>query len=160
MNKRDIVIGVIIVAIIAGIIYWARTPGQTPIEIPEPTTEEKIEEQFKIEIPEDADKAELKDIKGGNASAITTRSFENGTFTHAVLADLPEPGENKFYQGWLVNDWGDFVSTGVLGIAKGGYVLEFSSTQDYTDYNEVVITLEEKKDSTPETHILKGEFEK
>ena len=51
-----------------------------------------------------------------------------------------------------------FISTGPMSVAKGGYLLEFSSAIDYSDYKGVVITLEKVNDKTPETHILEGSF--
>jgi hypothetical protein len=94
---------------------------------------------------------------------IATRKQENGTFIHVVLADLPDPEEGSFYEGWLVRgevgdtDF-DFISTGKMILAKGGYLLEFESTTDYSDYPGVVITLEEAEDENPETHVLEGIF--
>lgn len=162
MNRRDIVIGLGILLVVAGIVYFVRRPSTTPIEIPEQTVEEKIEDRFKMQIPDDVDKTELSDVTGGSASGIATRDFTEGKFTHAVLADLPEP-EGGFYEGWLVRgEEGDvnfdFFSTGKLRIAKGGYVLEYTSAKDYSDYNKVVITFETVFDKTPEDHILEGSF--
>ena len=73
------------------------------------------------------------------------------------MADLPDPQAGKFYEGWLV--MGEkVVSTGKFMIAKGGYLLEYESSTDYSDYNMVVVTLEQKDDKTPEVHILEGTF--
>ncbi len=38
----------------------------------------------------------------------------------------------------------------------GKYVLEYESGTDYKGYDFVVITLETKRDKTPEEHILEG----
>jgi len=157
VNRRDIVIGLIILAILAGVIFWLRR-ARTPLITPQaPTVEEKLEEAFKLEIPEDVDKAELKDVTGGTASGIATRKFEDGKFTHTVLADLPDPEAGTFYEGWLI--MGDEVfSTGKMRVAKGGWILEFESTTDYSDHNKVVITQEKVFDDNLEEHILEGEF--
>jgi hypothetical protein len=165
MKKADIVIGLVILAILAGIIFWVRRPKEE-LQVPENTTdnvEEKMESFFNIEIPEDAEKAQLKDVTGGNASGIATRDQGNGTFVHVVLADLPDPEEGFFYEGWLVrgktgDENFDFISTGKMTMAKGGYLLEFESQDDLSEYTGVVITLEEVEDANPEKHILEGSF--
>ncbi|MFZ5933200.1 MAG: anti-sigma factor [Patescibacteria group bacterium] len=162
MRTRDIVIGLIILALTAGAIVWVRRP-KAPQPTPTPSIEEKIEKTFNFEIPEDVDRAELKDVSGGTGSGIATRKYENGKFSHTVLADLLDPTPGTFYEGWLVRGKeGDAnfasISTGALRVAKGGYILEFESAKDYSDYQGVVITLEKVSDSKPETHILEGSF--
>ena len=163
MKRKDIVIGLIILAVLAGIIYWFRKPSEE-LKVPEtPSVEEKMEEFFNVEIPEDIEKAQLKDVVGGDALGVATRNYEKNTFVHVVLADLPHLEEGSFYEGWLVrgevgNDDFDFISTGKMRLGKGGYLLEFDSGTDYSDYQSVVITVEETEDDIPETHILEGSF--
>ena len=162
MNRRDILIGLVILAILAGIIYFVRRPQTPTLETvsttPSPELEEQLESNFNFTIPDNVEKAQLKDVTGGTAEGIATRSFENGEFIHTVLVDLPDPVAGTFYEGWLVKADDTFFSTGALRIAKGGYLLEFDSSTDYSDYNKVVITLEKKNDKTPEKHILEGSF--
>jgi hypothetical protein len=163
MKRKDIVIGLVVLAALAGIIFWFRKP-KDEFKVPEtPSVEEKMEEFFNVEIPEDIEKAQLKDVVGGDALGIATRSYENGIYVHVVLADLPDLEEGSFYEGWLVkgtegdSDF-DFISTGKMRLGKGGYILEFESSTDYIDYQGVVITQEETEDDTPEKHILEGAF--
>lgn len=161
MERRDIVIGFIILAILAGFIFWRQRTYKEEEELTIPQTlsvEDEIEEMFKVEIPEDVDKAELKDVSGGDASAIATRKYEAGKFIHTVLADLPDPETGKFYQGWLFKGDEALVSTGKMREAKGGWIIEFESSTNYTDYNKVVVTLEGTSDLNPEKHILEGSF--
>lgn len=164
-RRRDIVIGIIILILIAVAVYFILKPSSEPeITIEEePSVEEVIEESFKLEIPEDVEKAELRAVKGEDYTAIATRKYEGGKYTHAVLADLPDPEVGSFYEGWLVrgnpeDEDFDVISTGKLIIAKGGYLLDFESSTDYSDYGNVVITLEKIADSTPEEHVLEGSF--
>lgn len=166
MKRRDIVIGVVLLAALAGALYLRqRKKPQEEMVVPETlsSVEEQIEERFKLEIPEDVDKAELAAVGGKSGSGIATRKFEGGKFTHEVLADLPEPGTGTFYEGWLVRGReGDenfsVVPTGRMRVAKGGWVLDFESNTDYSDYSQVVVTLEKKADATPEEHVLEGSF--
>lgn len=165
MNRRDIVIGLVILVVLGGVIYF-RSRSETPEELQVPqtlSTEDVIEERFGLTIPEDVERTDLSDVAGGSSSGIATRKFEGGTFTHAVLADLPDPDQGTFYEGWLVRgSEGDsgfhLVSTGRMRIAKGGYLLEFQSSTDYSDHPSVVITQEEAADNVPEKHILEGSF--
>lgn len=166
MNRKDIYIGLAILALLAGVIYFTRRPSvpaldSTPIadsETEERLIEEKLENSFNIKIPDDLDRASLRDVSGGTSSAIATRKFESGNFEHTILADLPTPKAGTFYEGWLTNQDGTLFSTGRLRVAKGGYLLEFSSQTDYTDYSQVIVSLEKVADSTPEKRILEGSF--
>lgn len=163
MRGKDIVIGVLILAVIAGTISWLR--GRSVTSQPQVTLEmeEKMETTFNLDIPDDVEKTELTDVSGGTASGIATRNYDGSSFTHTVLADLPDPIQATVYEGWLVRGKaGDnnfkFVSTGVMQIAKGGYLLQFESDVDLTAFTGVVITLEQKVDATAEKHILEGSF--
>ncbi|MCH7641107.1 hypothetical protein IID22_02850 [Patescibacteria group bacterium] len=165
MNRRDIVIGLIVLAALAGIVYFrSRQPIPDELQVPQTlSTEDVLEEKLGLQIPEDVEKAELKDVTGGTASGIATRKFEAGTFTHAILADLPDPDPGTFYEGWLVRgSEGDpdfnLKSSGRMRVAKGGYLLEFQSATDYSDHGNVIVTLEEVADNIPEKHILEGSF--
>ncbi len=163
MKRKDIVIGLVVLAALAGIIYWFRKP-EDEFKVPEiPSVEEKMEGFFNVEIPEDIEKAQLKDVIGGDALGIATRNYEKGTFVHVVLADLPSLEEGSFYEGWLIrgkegDDDFDYISTGKMRLGKGGYLLEFESSTDYYSYQEVVITLEKTEDNLPEKHVLEGTF--
>jgi len=164
MNKRDIVIGLVILALVVGIIFWSKKPRITSIETPTPTPEAKIEEKFNYEIPEDVNKIDLVDVSGGGSRGIATRVYKDGRFEHVILADLPDPQAGYFYQGWLATKGKEgkvgfsYVKTGKLRMAKGGYLLEFESKNDYTSFSQVWVTLEKVDDTKPEKHILEGSF--
>lgn len=163
MKRKDIVIGLIVLAVLAGIIFWFRKPNEE-LTVPETSSvEEKMEEFFNVEIPEDVEKAQLDEVVADYGTGIATRNYENDIFVHVVLADLPALEEGFYYEGWLVrgkegDDDFDYISTGKMRIAKGGHLLEFESSTDYSDYQGVVITQEETEDDTPEKHILEGTF--
>jgi hypothetical protein len=163
MNRRDIVVGAVILAVLAGVVFWNRDDSEE-INVPQTlSVEDKIEESFNLQIPDDVGRSELKDVSGKDASGIATRKYENGVFEHSVLTDLPDPEQGKFYQGWLTKgskgeDDYSLVSVGKLRLAKGGYMLDYKSKTDYSSHNQVVVTLEEKFDDTPEEHVLEGSF--
>lgn len=166
MNRRDIVIGAAVLLAIVGIIYWRQSSKEEISEVPAPETlsvEDKLEDKFKYDIPEDVDKAELKDVSGGNASAIATRKFEGEKYSSTILADLEDPASGAFYQGWLMKgeegkEGYSVISLGKFTIAKGGWMLDYSSKNDYSDFDRVVVTLEKVFDNTPEKKILEGRF--
>src|SRR3972149_15484 len=166
MNRRDIVIGVIVVVLVAGGLYVrqrSRTQEETRVPETLSSVEEQIEDKFKVDIPEDVDKAELKDTSGGSASAIATRKFENNRFELSILADMPDPSTGKFYQAWLTKggrDREEFsqVSLGRLILAKGGWMLNYSGDKDYSDHAKVIVSSEGVSDATPEQIILEGSF--
>ena len=169
MKRWDIVIGLVILLVVGAFIFFSRkAQKQDGLQIITPTPQtlaiqDKIEENFKIQIPEDVDKAELTDVTGGSSSGIVTRKFENSIFTMAILADLPEAGAGSLYQGWLARGQegdGNFslINLGNLTLVKGGYMLNFRSSNDYTDHKNVVVTIESVNDTKAEKHILAGSF--
>ncbi len=162
MNKRDIVIGFVIFVIVAGIIFWTKKPRVTPVEVSTPTPTPKIEEVFNYEIPEDVEKIDLKDATDSGFAGIATRKYENGKFELVILADVQDPSEGS-YQAWLTKgkegEVGfSYVKLGNLRMAKGGYLLEFESSVDYTSYNHVLVTLEKNDDTKIEKRVLEGSF--
>lgn len=163
MNRRDIITGVIILVLVVGAFLWLRNRPSKEVSAPSTSTQENIEKSFNLTIPDDVETADLIDVSAGDGSGVATRKYENGTFNHMVLADLPDLTQGSFYEGWLVRGkMGDkdfaYISTGKLRVAKGGYLLEFESSVDYSNYTGVVVTLEKVNDKTPETHILEGSF--
>lgn len=161
MKTRDIVTGLIVLVIlIAGVLLIrnARNKSLTNVPSPTPSIEQQVTQKFgNLTIPANADKADLTDVSGGQGMGEAARTFENGKFSLTVLADLPSPKAGYFYQGWIFNGTAD-ISLGKLRIAKGGYLIDFTSTKDYSSYSKVVVTLEKVFDNTPETHILEGSF--
>jgi hypothetical protein len=166
MNKKDIVIGFAILAVLVLVVYLLRRPSSNVVTLlpsPTPSSEEKIESSFKIDIPEDVDKTELKDVSNTNAIGIATKKFENGRFSATILADLPEPQSGSYYQAWVTSgdlQKGDtkFTTLGTLRIAKGGWMVEFQSNSDLSENKNVLISLETTADSRPEKHIMEGSF--
>ncbi len=161
MRRKDIIFGLLFLAVFVGLFFFLknRQPSKT-IKVTEtlPQVEENVEKRFRITIPDDVDKVELSSVSDIAGSAIATRKYESGKFTHMVLADLPDPEAGSFYEGWLVKEDGSYISTGKMEIAKGGYLLEFQYPTDISSYNKVVVTLEKTADTKPEKYILEGSF--
>jgi len=107
------------------------------------------------------DKTELKPVNNNQSKGTATRSFDGENFSHAVTAELNNPAEDKFYEGWLVKEDNTFFSTGKLEKKNGQYELNYQIFGNRAEYNLVVITEETAKeglDNKPETHILEGKF--
>lgn len=166
MTRRDIVIGIVILLLVVGVIFLRQRnrAGDESLRVPETlsSVQEQIEEKFNTKIPDDVDKAELRDVTGGGSSAIATRKFESGKFTSNFLADLPDPDSGDFYQAWLIkSEEGKedlVVSLGSLQLSKGGWMLNYSGSKDLSDYSKVLVTSEKTRDNTPETKLLEGSF--
>lgn len=169
-NRRDILIGAAILVIVILGIYLIRRPktGTTAVVSPLPSAisefEQKLQRDFNIKVPDNVEKIELKDVTGGSLTGIATRNYENSTFNHTVIADLPDPDPGYFYQGWLVRgNPGDSnysaISTGRLTSEKGGWMVNYKVNKDLRDYKKVVVTLERVYDNIPEKHILESSFQ-
>lgn len=168
MNRRDIVIGLVVLVILGGVLYVRSKNANNDLKVPEvasdqTSVERTLEDKFKVDIPDNAPKAELKAADGGDASGIATKKEEAGTNVITILADLPEPESGKVYQGWLVKgeegeDSYDIVSAGRLTSAKGGYMLNFQSKADYSDHSKVIVSEEKPGSSKISKAVLEGSF--
>lgn len=153
-RRRDILIGVVILIVIAAVFYLVKS-NQNTMKVPEASTEPtitQIEQNFKdkynITIPDDVEKTSLVDVSGGNGSGIATRN--------EVLVDLPDPELSTFYQAWLEKD-GKLISIGKMAMEKGGWLVRYNGAA-YPDYNKVIVSLEKVFDSKIEQKVLEGSF--
>lgn len=168
-NRRDLVIGLVIIGGILGLIFWSRR-NEVKVSVTSPTAtpqivEENLERSFNVTIPDNLEKTSLNDLTGGDSAALATHNkFENSTYEFTVLADLPDPASGFFYQVWLTRGkTGDAnfatISLGKMRLAKGGWLLEYNSKTDYRDYKNVTISLERIFDNTIEKPVLQGSFQ-
>ena len=168
-NKvRDILVGIAVLVIILLGIYLIRrnqTASFVSSPLPSPVSqfEQELQKNFNIVIPDNAVKADLKDVSGGNGMGLATYENQNAKFDYTVLANLEDPAKGYFYQAWLVRgNLGDSnyeaISLGILSLEKGGWLTNFQSAKDLSDHKKVLITLERINDLKPETHILEGSF--
>jgi hypothetical protein len=106
--------------------------------------------------------AALADVTGGESFGLAHATFANGIFTVvADLGNLTQPAENFVYEGWLVKR-GEammLVDLGTVTATEKGHALVFTSSQDLSEYDFFVLTLETiDGSSTAEEHILEGRF--
>lgn len=152
----------IVLLIVIGWLYFAQRSDKEMQEVlqDQDAVEEGVEKE---EVEEIKEEISLEAVGSFTGSAVATRSFDNTVFEHEVTATLNDPEEGKFYEGWLVKTDPEltFFSTGKLEKQDGKYSLSYSSAEDKSDFNDVVITsetLELGLDGTPEAHVLEGSF--
>lgn len=152
-SKRDVLIGFIIIfLIVAGALYYKKIKNpENIIALPSPVSAEykkTFENNFKYDIPDNANLVELKDISGGNGKGIAT--------SNETLADLDNPEAGYFYQAWVEQN-GELVSLGKLFEGKGGWIIEYPEVKE--DGNKkIIVSLEKTYDSKVEKKILEGSF--
>lgn len=137
---------VVLVAVVVGFFLLFPSLKKAPPSLNLPPATPGIEEQIKqkfggLDIPEDAEKAELKNVSGDEGIGIATRS--------EILADLPDLGKGESYQA-LLSDGSKTILLGNLRLAKGGYILEYDSSK-YPGFDQIVIMKGSKR-------ILEGSF--
>ncbi len=144
----DALIGLMVVIVIGGFFWFIKNrnsnqnPETTPFVTSSPVGSVKgIEDSFRITLPVDSDKKELKDISGDgeNYSGVVSRKYSNNKFDLLVLADLPDLQKNEKYLLVLSKPDGSQINIGNLETGKGGYMLEVSKQEDLTSYSKIQI---------------------
>ena len=136
---------IVLVAIIAGVLILNKKIKVNKLPVPSatPSIQQKIESKFQgLKVPSGEASIELKDVSGKGGMGVATKS--------EIMADLPDLGEGQLYQGWLENSSGKTVLLGNLKMAKGGWILDYSSSK-YPGYNKIIVT-------QGTAHILEGSF--
>lgn len=106
-----------------------------------------------------SEKVNLEARGGSGGTGVATREMEGEVFLHTILANLSEPGEGRFYEGWLIRESdNDRVYTGRLTANKGGWLLEYVGKKDLSDHSLVWVTIEGRDDRNPEEKVLEGKF--
>ena len=166
MKKYYLIIAaIIILALIALAIIFFRDifiNTESPVDTEKKNMEEKEEMITILELlikDSDTEIISLKAVDGSTSSGVAYRLFKDNKLNHLVIANLPDPGNDNLYEGWLVQpDPLEFFSTGVMEKSKEGWVLIFTGEEEFSDYYRVVITEETVVDSFPEKHIIEGDF--
>lgn len=113
--------------------------------------------------PTDLEEIKLAAVGNYQGNGVATRSSENNSYFHEVIANIADPADGKFYEGWVVTpDLSSIVSTGkMIKEEDNTYTLTFTSEQDLSANVNVVITeetLANGLDGIPEDHVLEGSF--
>ena len=83
--------------------------------------------------------AERADLTGAEGVGVATREKKDGVTTYTIRADLPDLTQGS-YQGWLRKADGTAKQLGQLIFNKGGYILEASTQEDWSEYKQVGIS--------------------
>ena len=121
---------------------------------------DKMESDEVVPVDVIRQEATLEAVGTYTGSGSAESSYDGKMYSHKVTADIGDPAEGKFYEGWLVGSFG-FVSTGKMVKEGNQYVLQFESQEDMNSYKKVVITEETEAnglDNNPEAHVLEGNF--
>lgn len=152
-NRKDVVTGLIVILLIIGGAYlykYLKKPRtQTPTPSPASIEIRKdFSDSFKINIPDNVNTIELKDITGGDSRGIATDS--------EILVDAADPNLGYYYEAWLESS-DKLVSLGKLKVAKGGWLIEYDKSKNLNS-TKVVISIEKVNDNKIEKRILEGSF--
>jgi hypothetical protein len=159
----------IILVIAAAGVYWFFTQPGTDIEQAETTQPaEGVTPVVPTQSGTLIDVTEGKTVRGiltgGTAEGTVSAGFSVDQYSlEAVFNNLPEPQGTDFYEGWVVRRGisSSIISTGRAVQEDGGtYSNVFTSSDDLTEYDFYVLTLEpDDGDPAPADHILEGELQ-
>ncbi len=157
-----------IVLVIGGLGYFLFRQGQEVEEGPVVESEDIVAEeranellqQLNVELPEDVDRVNLREVGESGAAGVVTRSREEGEREIRVLAALPEPVSGEFYAAYLSspNEELEDIYLGRLREAKGGFILETLTEASAQEYPNVKVTREKVDDEQVEEVLLEGAF--
>lgn len=169
-RNRNILVGIVFLIVVILIVIFLirrKQPEIINVNSPLPTAttsyEQKLQNDFGITVPTTAVKTDLSDVSGGSQMGIATKDRDNGQNVYTIIANLNDPQQGYFYQGWLVRgNLGesnyDLVNLGRLTSGKGGWIVSYSTTNDLSDHKSVWVTLESFSTNTPHQHVLEGSF--
>jgi hypothetical protein len=151
-NRKDVFTGFIVILFIVAGVYlykYLKTPRPTSVTQTPVSYEFKkdFEDNFKLNIPDNVNSIELKDVVGGDSRGIATEN--------EILVDANDP-ESGFYQAWVEKD-GVLTSLGKLITAKGGWLIEYRIPNG-VENSKVIVSLEMVNDDKVEKRILEGSF--
>lgn len=152
-NKKDVVLGFVIIAVLIASFFiykkFKNNPSSSETPIPVSVEYKKsFEDTFKIDIPDNENAIELKDVNGGDSRGIATEK--------EILIDADDPEAGYFYQAWLESE-GNLKSLGKLIMAKGGWLIEHNESIVKGGTN-IIVSLEKTFDNTIEKKVLVGSF--
>ncbi len=153
---KFLVLGLVIV----GLLMWRK--GQSEDQpVADIASEEEVEqrvnhllEQANISLPENSERINLRALEGVEATGVVSLSKDENETRVAVIASLPE-NESENYVVWMVGDGVDALKLGRLRLAKGGYLLDQSVSEDLRQYERVLIG---KESDLPDSPLLSGDL--
>lgn len=164
--KLAISLGILIILIVGGIIFFRSNKAASIINKATPTpSPTPAEGQVTHYIGSQT--IDLKDVRGENSSGSAKRTYTATLSTHSVNASLSDPPAGSVYIVWIIKDNGNYIDLGKLEKQiDGKYTLLSSYLLPDTEnsfsfdelYNTIVVSLETNEDNTIETKVLEGKF--
>ena len=167
MNKKILITVAVLAVFGLGAFFFINNSDEDNASTANQASSEPSSQQTETSQP--AEQAPIQDIQeiallgveGNTGSGTATRTI-SGEYVHTVIANVEDPAPGKFFEGWIVVNSSDFISTGELvKESEGEWSLTFTSGEDLSSYTNVVITEETSAngfDNIPEDHILEGSF--
>jgi hypothetical protein len=148
---------VLILVAIAAYFLLLKKPEPQPSVIPVPSSTPTPSPSSSLNPTDQV--AALKPEAGITGSGEASRSVSPGRFVVTVTAELPDPGQGKFYEVWLIRPTPEAeFSIGQLKKSGNRWVLTLDQTRDASAYTNVMVTSEAVDDKKPETKVLTGSF--
>lgn len=159
-----------VVIVIGGLgLFLYRQSQQVTQEEPEVNQEQvqadqradQLVDELDLEIPENAQRLNLRDVTGGSGAGVVTRQTDDASeeVDQALLVALPDPEPDTFYEAYAVSAEDETLYLGKLSSVKGGWRLDYQLNPEEAErYSIIRITQETSDDQVPETVILEGEF--
>lgn len=156
-NRGLFLIGVLTVGVLAA--GCRRQPSEEALTTPEQQavqeTNRFLEDQG-ITLPEGAERAYL--IGEAGDRGVATREIAETKQTYTIVADLAAPASGAYF-GWVKNAEGESQKLGMMIAQKGGYVVEKTTSEDWSAYNQVIVSQDAGTATEPGTTVVSGSFE-
>lgn len=155
MLPRVIILAAVTILLLIGGGLWSRQHRAK-------VTTQTVTQQSRSELPFDVpiETTTLSSTTDEAAQGAATRQYIDQLFVHGVTALLPDAPPGQVYAGWLLKNGNrhDSVATGTFRKDGDSYTLDFSSPVDYSDYTDVLVTLQHAGSTQPETDVITGSF--
>jgi len=155
----------LLIAVVIGLIWWRQSRNDDNKPTPNTNTEEqqveeranRFLEERNIQLPEGAERTNLKDVSGGEGTGVVTRVASDNKTELTVLAALPDLDEG-YYMAWVRNGDNSVQKLGRLQMGKGGYMVDAQVNQKLSGAEKVIISRETKATDEPTSVVLEGAF--
>ena len=159
MRSRSLMLGVSVVLLSVSLVGCRR---QATVETPSASDQQTQDEtnrfltQQGVTLPAGAQRAYLS---GGESNrGVATREATAKGYDYAIVTSLPQI-KTGFYQAFIKDGNGAYISLGKLTSGKGGYIGEASLNQtDLANYNIVEVSQETTKVTAPTNVVMAGTF--
>jgi hypothetical protein len=116
-------------------------------------------DRMKITLPDNANKANLKDVAGGAGVGLASKQDTGSNTKVSVIAGLPAPQKGKSYQAYIGDENGKKILIGQLTEAKGGWLLEKQMKKaDVENLKQVTVVEKSSDPKSQDKVILQGDF--